>query len=152
MHCRSYPRDMTPNEKADGTAAAPPARRGSYAQLALSCLAAAAAQLLLKRGASEGAEASWLGLSSLHSGWVWLGIVALIASLVWWLSALRNIPLSVASNLSGVVHVLVPLGCWLMLGETISPKRWIGILLVVAGVLVSAKPASAVEQNVEEKF
>ena len=144
---------MTPTGKADDTATAkPPARRGGYGILALSCLAAAAAQLLLKRGAVDGAEASLLGLSSLQSGWVWLGIVALIASLVWWLSALREIPLSVASNLSGVVHVLVPLGCWLLLGETISAKRWMGISLVVAGVLVSAKPASAVEENVEEKI
>ena len=142
---------MTSDEKSDGTVR-PPTRRSSYGILALSCLAAAAAQLLLKRGASEEAEASWLGLSSLHSGWVWLGIVALVASLFWWLSALRNIPLSVASNLSGVVHVLVPLGCWLLLGETISAKRWVGISLVVAGVLVSAKPASAVEENVEEKL
>ena len=141
---------MTPIGKTETVK--PPSRRRSYGILALSCLAAAAAQLLLKRGAVEAAEASLLGLSSLQSGWVWLGIVALIASLIWWLSALREIPLSVASNLSGVVHVLVPLGCWLMLGEMISPKRWIGISLVVAGVLVSAKPASTVEENVEEKL
>ena len=144
---------MTPTGNAEDTATASPRTpRGGYGILALSCLAAAAAQLLLKRGAVEGAEASLLGFSSLQSGWVWLGIVALVASLVWWLSALREIPLSVASNLSGVVHVLVPLGCWLLLGETISAKRWIGISLVVVGVLVSAKPASAVEQNVEEKL
>ena len=124
----------------------------SYAQLALSCLAAAAAQLLLKHGASEGSPEAWHWHSVLFSGWGQLGIAAHVASLVWWLSALRSIPLGVASNLSGAIHVLVPVGCWLLLGETISAKRWIGISLVVAGVVISAKPASAVEENVEEKL
>ena len=123
-----------------------------YVQLALSCLAAAAAQLLLKRGASDGPSEAWHWHSVLFSGWGQLGIVAHVASLVWWLSALRSIPLGVASNLSGAIHVLVPMGCWLLLGESISSKRWIGISLVVAGVLISAKPASAVEEKVEDRL
>jgi len=147
---------MTPDGEAHITTPARPHPSGSvarnYAELALSCIAAAAAQLLLKRGAGDGAQDSWLGFSALHSGWVWLGIIALIASLVWWLSALRSIPLGVASNLSGVIHVLVPLGCWLLLGETISARRCIGIALVAAGVVVSAKPAGVAEANVEEKL
>jgi undecaprenyl phosphate-alpha-L-ara4N flippase subunit ArnE len=124
----------------------------AYAQLALSLVADAASELLLKRGAGAGGHDGWLGLSAMQSGWVWLGILANLASLFWWLAALRTIPLGVAFNLSGAVHVLVQLGCWLWLGETISTKRWIGILLVVAGVTVSARPAAAVEEEVEGKL
>ena len=46
----------------------------------------------------------------------------------------------------------MPLGCWFWLGEDISAKRCIGILLVVAGVVVSAKPAAAVEEEVGGKL
>lgn len=125
---------------------------GAYLLVALSCLADAASELLLKRGAGAGEHAGWLGLGSMQSGWVWLGIAANIASLLLWLAALRTIALAVAFNLSGIVHVLVPLGCWFWLGEDISARRCIGILLVVAGVVVSAKPAAAVEVEVEGKL
>jgi drug/metabolite transporter (DMT)-like permease len=124
----------------------------AYLLIALSCLADAASELFLKRGAGEGGHESWLGLGSMGSGWVWLGIVANIVSLLSWLAALRTIALGVAFNLSGAVHILVPLGCWFWLGEEISAKRWAGILLVVAGVVISAKPAAAVEEVVEEKL
>ena len=64
-----------------------------------------------------------------------------------WLYALRFLALSVAFALSGAIHALVPIGCWMFLGETISWKRWMGIAMVVAGVVVSAKPATIVEEK-----
>ena len=116
-----------------------------YAQLAISILLSAAAQVWLKLGAGSGEGASIL--AGLHSPWVWLGILAMIASLVTWLNALRAVPLSLAFALAGIIHALVPLACWLWLGEAISGRRWIGIALVIAGVVVSAKPAMAVEEK-----
>src|SRR4051794_34482814 len=73
-----------------------------YVQLTLSILQSAAAQLLLKQGAGTGGggDESWFGFSSLHSGWVWLGIGALIGSLLSWLQALRYVPLSLAFTLA----------------------------------------------------
>lgn len=88
-----------------------------------------------------------MGFGALRSGWVWLGIVAMIGSLFSWLHSLRYVPLSTAFTLAGAVHFLVPIGSWLFLGEVISPKRWLGIGLVLAGVLVSAKPATAAEEK-----
>ncbi|MEI9896478.1 MAG: hypothetical protein WDN28_22115 [Chthoniobacter sp.] len=52
-----------------------------------------------------------------------------------------------AYNLSGATHVLIPLGCWAWLGESISPLRWLGIALVLAGVILSAQSAAAVEEQ-----
>ena len=78
---------------------------------------------------------------------MWAGIIAEVASLVAWLGALRTVPLSIAYNLSGATHVLIPLGCWAWLGESISPLRWLGIALVVAGVVLSAQAAAAVEEK-----
>jgi drug/metabolite transporter (DMT)-like permease len=130
-------------------ASIPPRSLGNpYVQLTLSIAFSAAAQLLLKRGSGIEAADSWLGLDALRSGWVWLGIGAMIASLFSWLYALRFVPLSVAFTLAGAIHFLVPIGSWLWLGEAISGKRWLGILFVIAGVIISARPAT----NVEEKL
>ncbi len=124
-----------------------PLLTNSYSQIVLSIVFSAASQVLLKRGASDHVSEMWLGVNGLQSGWVWLGIAAMIASLFSWLHALRSIPLSLAFTLAGASHVLVPLGSWLWLGEAIPGRRWLGILLVTAGVLVSAKPATAVEKK-----
>jgi drug/metabolite transporter (DMT)-like permease len=108
-------------------------------------------ELLLKRGATETAhlseKLSWTGITGLASPLVWLAIVFVIISLVSWLYILRYIPLSVAFPLSRVVDVLVPLGCWLILGEHISPRRWGGIALVVIGLAIVAKPVARLEER-----
>ena len=119
--------------------------RHPYAQLAISIALSTAAQVWLKLGAVHGENAGLL--AGLHSPWVWLGIFAMIGSLLTWLNALRAVPLSLAFALAGVIHALVPLACWLWLGEAVSGKRWIGIALVIAGVVVSAKPAMVVEEK-----
>ena len=115
-------------------------------QLAASIVLFAAAQLLLKRGAGAVPEGAF-NFAALSSAWVWAGIVAEIASLVAWLGALRTVPLGVAYNLGGITHVLIPLGCWGWLGEGIPPLRWVGIGLVIAGVVLSARSAAAVEER-----
>ncbi|HYR57282.1 MAG TPA: EamA family transporter, partial [Chthoniobacteraceae bacterium] len=111
-----------------------------YVQITLSILLSAAAQLFLKRGADAAVGSSWLGIEGLRSGWTWFGITAMVASLFSWLRALRFIPLNIAFNLSGAIHALVPLSSWLLLGEQIGGRRWLGISLVIAGVLLVARP------------
>jgi drug/metabolite transporter (DMT)-like permease len=122
-----------------------------WLQLGLSVAFVFVSELLLKRGASEVAEPesafSWTGINGLASPLVWWAIVLIIASFVSWLYVLRYIPLSVAYPLSRVVDVLVPLGCWLFLGERISPPRWCGIALVVAGLALVAKPIAKMEER-----
>ena len=119
-------------------------------QLALSVLCVLFSELLLKRGASDTASAaswSWTGLNSLASPLVWWGILFVIASFLSWLYVLKYIPLTVAFPLSRVVDVLVPLSCWIFLGETISARRWCGIALVVIGLAIVAKPVALLEER-----
>jgi drug/metabolite transporter (DMT)-like permease len=78
---------------------------------------------------------------------VWWGILFVILSFLSWLYVLRFIPLTVAFPLSRVVDVLVPLSCWLVLGETISVRRWLGIALVIIGLAVVAKPVARLEER-----
>ena len=116
-------------------------------QMTLSIVLSAAAQVLLKLGVGVSGDGSLLGFDALHSGWVWLGIATMIGSLFSWLYALRFIALSRAFTLAGAIHALVPIGCWVFLGETIPGKRWLGIALVIAGVLVSAQSAGMLEEK-----
>ena len=85
-----------------------------------------------------------MGLVSLY---VWLAIPLVILSLITWLHVLRHIPLSIAFPISQVVHAFVPLGSWLFLGESINKLRWDGIVLVLLGLAIVAKPVARMEER-----
>ncbi len=122
-----------------------------WLQLALSVLCVFVSELLLKRGANDIANASsiwsWTGINGLASPLVWLGIAFVIASFLSWLYVLKYIPLTIAFPLSRVVDILVPLGCWIFLRESISTLRWCGIALVVIGLALVAKPIARIEER-----
>ena len=120
-------------------------------QIALNALIVTVSQLFLKIGARNTAHLAhnlpWTGFTGLASIWTWLGIVFVILSLFSWLYVLRHVPLSIAFPLSNIVHVLVPLSCWIFLGELISPRRWFGISLVLIGLFIVAKPFAGIEEK-----
>ena len=122
-----------------------------WLQLGLSIACVFVSELLLKRGATEVAEPesgfSWTGINGLASPLVWWAILLIIASFISWLYVLRYIPLTIAFPLSRVVDILVPLGCWIFLGEIVSITRWCGIALVVAGLALVAKPVAQIEER-----
>ena len=122
-----------------------------WIQLGLSIACVTIYELLLKRGAAETANLSpnwsWTGLTGLASIYVWIAIVFVILSLITWLYVLRYIPLSIAFPISQAVHVLVPLGSWLVLGENIIGLRCVGIALVSAGLAIVAKPVARLEEE-----
>ena len=124
-----------------------------YAAIALSVVLDACAQVLLKIGADHSvASGSVFGVAGLQSGWVWLGIIAMVTSFGSWIYSLRFVPLNIAANLTGATHVLVPLICWTVMGEQIHAKRWLGICLVIAGVYIIARPLMKVEEEMEERL
>lgn len=71
-----------------------------------------------------------------------LTIVAMFAyvlSLVLWLLALRNVPLSVAYPFAGLTLALVSLFGIVFLGEAVSAPKLAGVGLIVAGTVVLAR-------------
>ncbi len=135
----------------DMTSNRPSGFANPWLQLALSVLCVLASELLLKRGATEVADPnsalSWTGINGLTSPLVWWAILLVIVSFASWLYVLKYIPLTVAFLLSRVVDVLVPISCWLLLGEIISVRRWCGIALVIAGLALVAKPVAQLEEK-----
>ncbi len=112
-----------------------------------------AAEIFLKLAARETASTppavaalSWLGLNALWNHWTWAAVPCMIASFAAWIRAVSLVPLNVASLLSNVVHIFVPVSCLLFLGEHISPQRWIGIALVCVG-LALVKPPAVLEEK-----
>jgi drug/metabolite transporter (DMT)-like permease len=122
-----------------------------WLQLVLSVACVLVSEFLLKRGATEVANTdsawSWTGVNGLASPLVWWAILLIIASFISWLYVLRYIPITIAFPLSRVVDILVPLGCWIFLGELISALRWCGIALVVIGLALVAKPIAQIEER-----
>jgi drug/metabolite transporter (DMT)-like permease len=133
------------------TKSRPTGIRNPWLHLAVSIACVTIYELLLKRGAVETANPnsswSWTGLSGLGSIYVWIAIVFVILSLITWLYVLRYLPLSIAFPISQAVHVLVPLGSWLILGENIVTLRWLGIALVSLGLAIVAKPVARLEEE-----
>lgn len=120
-------------------------------QLGLEAAFVTGSQVLMKIGATEtlvrGSAAEWLGLTALTSTWVWGGIFCLILSFLCWIYVLQHLPLSVAFPLTNVVHVTIPISSWIFLGETISARRWFGILIVVVGLALVARPAARLDER-----
>jgi len=123
--------------------------------LAGSVLLSAAGQLGMKVGMQtlRGAHAvaDTLGFADMQSSLLWTGagLAAYCASLVLWLVVLVRYPLSKAYPLLSLSYVCVYVGAtvWPKIGETATPLRTFGTLLILAGVaFVSfgrSEPASA---------
>ena len=118
-----------------------------YLHIGFTVILSAAAQILFKSGSDNTPGGTLLGLSSLASPAVWLGIGCMIASLFFWLHALRFVPLIIAFSLAAATQVVVPLGSWLFLGEQISIVRWAGILIVTLGIMIIARPLARLEER-----
>lgn len=126
-----------------------------YVQLAVGAVLVTASELLLRRGAQGSTDATvdasvlgrLFGIAALGSWWTWLGIITYILSFASWLHVLRFVPLSIAFPAINVVHVLVPIGAWAILGERPTGLRWLGIALVLFGILLIVRPVVKAEEK-----
>jgi multidrug transporter EmrE-like cation transporter len=108
----------------------------------------AIAQLMLKAGASRVApltlEATGLlaGMRELVlSGPVFAGLACYILSVGIWLVALTRVEVSVAYPMLSLGYVVNAIAAWLLFGETLTPSRLAGILVILAGVYLLAGSA-----------
>ena len=123
-----------------------------YVQIGVGAVLVSVSEVLLKKGADAAPHLArlpqWInGISALASGWTWLGILLYIASFASWIYVLRFVPLTVAFSLINAVHVLVPVGAWLLLREHVPIQRWAGIGLILAGIIMVVGPATKAEEK-----
>ena len=98
------------------------------------------AQLLLRQAALTGAQPTD-PMSLARNAWFLAGIASYALSVLTWLFVLKRVPLSVAAPFVALVYVAVPLASRLVFDDEVSPRMWIGMLLVVLGVTLVAKGA-----------
>ena len=70
---------------------------------------------------------------------VWLGLGCYGVSALLWLVVLSRLDLSYAYLMLASMYVLIPLVSWLFLGERVPPLRWLGMIVVVLGVVIVAR-------------
>lgn len=137
-----------PAPAATPAAPRPPVR--ALALIGVCAVCGTAAEVFMKFGALETAQVvdgSWLRELGLTSKWIWVSIGFTLCSFAVWSRTLREVPLSVAFPLANVVHILIPLSSWWFLGESIGPRRWLGIALVIVGLAVIARPYTQMDER-----
>ena len=111
----------------------------------------AAAQLMLKAGASSvgeislsaGAAGLWrTGLQlAVHPG-ILGGLACYVVSVCAWIVALSRVDVSVAYPMLSIGYVVNALLAWWLFGEAVSLQRWLGIAVIIFGVVLVARSAN----------
>lgn len=72
----------------------------------------------------------------LLSFYFWIWFISYILVTILWLIVLRTIPLSQAFPALGLTFALVPLASFYFLKETVVLRQWLGIAIIVIGVIL----------------
>jgi multidrug transporter EmrE-like cation transporter len=123
-----------------------------FAIVLLGVLLNAAAQLMLKAGAGSvgpmlaGAGRDWgatVARLALHPG-VLGGLVCYAVSVVVWIVALSRVDVSIAYPMLSIGYVINALLAWWLFGESVTAQRWLGIAVIIIGVVLVARSGPAV--------
>jgi len=120
-------------------------RQKSYVYMTASILLSSVAQLCMKAGMLLFAHQDWAGISAILTSpallWVMIGLACYGMSLLFWMSAIARLELSLAYPMLSLSYVLVYLVAvnWPMLHEHASWVRSLGIIVVVIGVILIAR-------------
>lgn len=74
--------------------------------------------------------------ASLQNHWMICGVACFLAEAGVWTMALTKLPLSVAFPFGSIAFVFVALLSFLILKEKVGRQRWMGIALILAGVVL----------------
>ena len=127
-------------------------RSADFAWVLSGVLLNAVAQLLLKAGASSagpislaaGSPALWRTAAGLAQSPAILGGLACYAvSVVVWIVALSRVEVSIAYPMLSIGYVVNAWLAWWLFGEDVNAQRWLGIGVIVIGVVLVARSGSA---------
>jgi multidrug transporter EmrE-like cation transporter len=94
-----------------------------------------AANLLMKLGSKDPTSALFLNVLSWRTAY---GFVAFGCAGLFYAIALRYLPLSVAQSYAAIQFIAVILASKIILAESIDFARWLGISLIMTGIIVVA--------------
>ncbi len=116
----------------------------TYILILFMVLFAPLGNVLLSKGMKEvGSANNWeLGdllhilFSVLSSGYIWMGITCLLAFFVAYMLVLTWADYSYVQPASSFSYAVVATLSYFLLGETVPPLRWAGILVICVGVFI----------------
>lgn len=119
----------------------------SFILIFFSIAVATAGQLLLKVGMDQVGQIGFENLSYLvptltrmfTNPIILVALVCYALSAVGWMAVLSRLDLSFAYPMLAIMYVLIPLASRILLGEAIPPLRWLGIIVVVVGVIIVSR-------------
>ena len=99
--------------------------------------------LMLKRGMSQNGAVQLTGAGVAHAfrltvtnGTIWVGILFLTGFMVSYMTVLSWADYSYVMPSGAFGYALLTLMAVLFLHESVSPRRWVGVLLICVGVLL----------------
>ena len=106
-----------------------------------------AAQLFFKEAATQTGEIS---LSSVHALSIYLlhlvqnkhiifGVIAICIAFFTWMAVIAKVDLSKAHLITCLAYVTVPIASMTFLGESMSAKQFVGIVLIIMGAYIAAQ-------------
>jgi multidrug transporter EmrE-like cation transporter len=107
-----------------------------------SILFSVSAQLLLKKGmnliasVADGAGRSYVVVKMATSPWVIVGLIFYGLDVSCWIMALSQLELSLAYPFGSLSYVGIMLGSWFFFKENINRMRWLGIGVIILGLLI----------------
>jgi drug/metabolite transporter (DMT)-like permease len=124
-------------------------RRMTIGLILVSVTLAAVAQVTLKAGMNHvtdagGGQLALTGdsLKQIASQvWVWAGLAIFAVSAVLWLFALSRANLSFAYPFAALGYVIIVIASILFLDEHVQPLTWVGVALIIGGILLIAQGA-----------
>jgi drug/metabolite transporter (DMT)-like permease len=76
---------------------------------------------------------------ALSNGWVLLGVVLQATFFAMYLTLLSRADVSQVLPMTAIDYIVVALLAYAVLGEAVTPARWMGIVLIVGGVFMVAR-------------
>ena len=77
----------------------------------------------------------WI-MAAFSSSFVWIALSGYLLTLILWLQIIRTTPLSVAFPITASTYAFVPLAGWALLGEHLTLGGFVGVSLILIGVLL----------------
>ena len=108
----------------------------------IAVVALAVGETLLSKGMKQAGRDGdgWAQLAAgvIRSGWIWSGLILLIIHVGLYMLALKGADLSLALPLTAASYPLAALLARFYLREEVGTSRWIGTLVITAGVAIVA--------------
>lgn len=116
----------------------------NYLILAISILLAVAGQLLMKKGmlmfgAFPANQLLFKIIPMFMNPYVFFGFASFGLSSLFWLVVLSRLELSLVYPMVSVAYVIVALASLIFFKENVTLARWLGILIIMAGVYLISR-------------